>query len=84
MWQDTVIAVGQWILAASLLPTVFGKEKPALTTSVISVIVMATFGFTFWTLAFWNAVASSVAGCSIWFLLAVQKYRSTRKQKRPS
>ena len=80
MWQDWVIMTGQWIMGVALIPAVFAKEKPPLKTSIPTAIFMMVFSFTFSTLGFWGSTASSFFGGVLWVILAVQKYRITRKQ----
>jgi hypothetical protein len=51
-WQDWVFSVGGFIMLLSLLPTLRGEQKPALTTSVMSTALIAFFAFTMATLAY--------------------------------
>ncbi|MBI1957534.1 MAG: hypothetical protein HYS44_03740 [Candidatus Niyogibacteria bacterium] len=83
MWQDYMFMIGQWIMTASLFPTLFAREKPSLWTSIPTGIFCLLFGFTFYTLSFpWSTASASAAGV-LWLILAVQKYRNLGTQKRP-
>ena len=73
MWQDYVIAFGQVVMSASLIPMIFQKEKPTLWTSIPTVVVCAVFSFTFATLGLWFSVVASGAGSTMWLILAVQR-----------
>ncbi|MBI2888479.1 MAG: hypothetical protein HYY10_00995 [Candidatus Liptonbacteria bacterium] len=77
MWQDYVIAFGQVVMSASLIPMIFQKGKPTLWTSVPTVVICVTFSFTFATLGLWFSVASSAAGSALWSILAFQRIRRT-------
>jgi hypothetical protein len=75
IWQDWVIAVGQLILFVALLPSIFSDDKPNNWSSLISALVIALFGFTFWTLGLlWSAFASVLASLA-WFILFFQKQK---------
>ena len=73
MWQDKAIALGQWILVLSLLPSVFGPDKPAFWTSILTCAVCLLFAYTFWTLKMRGAVLSSLAAVFLWCILAYQQ-----------
>ncbi|MDO8620333.1 MAG: hypothetical protein Q7R64_03230 [bacterium] len=80
MWQDIVFSVGQWIFIIALIPSLLSKEKPALSTSLMTGTVLAVFAFTYSTLSLWTASVSTVLSAGTWFVLAVQKYNSDRKK----
>jgi len=73
-WQDILLSIGQFVFAVALLPSVFSKDKPALSTSLTTGIVLAIFAFTYFTLKLWSAATFAVLVGAIWFILAVQKY----------
>jgi hypothetical protein len=74
IWQDLVIAIGQWFFAITLLPTLFSKELPPYFTSIPTGMILIIFGFTFGTLSLWNsAISSIVVGC-VWLSIAIKKY----------
>ena len=81
VWQDIVLSIGQWVFAIGLLPSVFGKDKPALLSSLIMGSVLVVFVFTFATLSLWLSAVSTIAGSLIWFVLAAQKIMINRKEK---
>lgn len=70
-----IIAVGQWFFLIALLPSIFGKDKPALATSILTGTVLAVLAFTYATLSLWVSTISGILVSSAWFILAVQKYR---------
>lgn len=80
-WQDIIIAIGQWVFLLALLPSIFGKDKPALATSILTGVVLAVFAVTFATLSFWTSAISSIIVSGAWFMLAAQKYRINKHGK---
>jgi len=85
-WQDWVFSVGQIIFLVALIPTIRGKDKPAITTSVITSIILAIFAFTYFSLKLRFATLTSIAMTTAWATLAVQKYlqNSPRRHPEPS
>lgn len=78
-WQDFVLIIGQIAFTVSLLPSIFSKDKPALTTSLISGVVLAVFSFVYISLSLYLAALGTAATGALWFILAFQKY-STRSK----
>ena len=78
-WQDWVFSVGQWIFIIALIPTIRGKQKPELSTSVITGIILAVFAFTYYTLSLLVSALSTSLVSTAWFILAYQKYRQLKK-----
>jgi hypothetical protein len=71
-WQDVVIAVGQFVFAAALIPSVRGRQKPALTSSLITATGLTVFGICFATLGLWLSVAGVWTSAAMWWVLAWQ------------
>lgn len=74
-WQDIVLTAGSWVFTIALLPSILGKDKPPLTTSLLTGSILAIYTFTYATLSFWLTTASTGVLCIAWFILAFQKYR---------
>lgn len=81
MWQDSVLAVAQLTFAPSMIPTLRGPDKPALSTSVLNAVIVTVIATTQGTLGLWRAVATSSLIALIWTVLAVQKFRIDRTVK---
>jgi hypothetical protein len=75
-----VLAGGQWIFIIALLPSVFGKDKPALSTSLLTGAVLSVFALTFVTLSLWVSAVSTELTSFTWLLLAFQKYRAGKNR----
>lgn len=76
IWQDWVFGIGAIIFSIALLPSVFGKEKPSMSTSVPTGAILLLFAFTQASLSLWFASGMSVVAGSLWFTLAIQRWRS--------
>jgi hypothetical protein len=78
LWQDLVLTIGSLIFAFALIPSVLSKDKPALTTSVTTGVVLFIFAFVYVTLSLWfSAVTTAFTGI-VWSILAIQKIRANR------
>ena len=74
-WQDIVLSIGQYIFALALLPSIFGNDKPALLTCLLTGAILGTFGIVYATLGLWSSVISAVVLTFAWIILAYQQYR---------
>jgi CHASE2 domain-containing sensor protein len=84
MWQDIVISATQWSLALFLLPTVLHKDnKPTFTTSTLTATALSVLSVTFLTMGFWNSFAASGIVSILWFILAYQRYKLSKKNDTP-
>ena len=72
-WQDYVLAAGSWIFLIALIPAIRGKEKPPVSTSIVTGTVLAVYALVYATLGLWISVVSTSFMSLAWFTLAVQK-----------
>jgi hypothetical protein len=79
MWQDTVIALCQLAFLPSMLPTLVGKDKPALPTCIMNAIIVSVITLTFVTLGLWFSVVTGTITAGIWAVLAVQKWQIDKR-----
>ncbi len=77
-WQDVVFTVGSLIFSVALVPSVLSKDKPALSTSLSTGVVLAVYAFTFTTLNLWFSTISVSITCIMWLTLAFQKYKQIK------
>ncbi len=75
VWQDVVYAVGQWVFIVALIPSILSKDKPALTSSLLTGLVLLVYAFTLASLNLWISTISTLATSVAWFVLALQKYK---------
>lgn len=80
MWQDTVIAGCQFVAVISLIPTIMGKDKPAFSTSLMNMVLVAIIAFCLGTLQLWVSVftASLISLC--WTVLVLQNLRARKAE----
>ena len=80
-WQDLIITIGQILLSVALIPMVLSKDKPALSSSLLTGSVLATYAFVYITIQFWFGALMTTTTGALWFTLAFQKYSKDRKIK---
>jgi len=78
VWQDIVLSIGAWLFIIALIPSIRGKDKPPMTTSVLTGSVLAVFSLTYATLELWLSVLSTTLLSGAWFVLAAQKARKRK------
>ena len=74
-WQDIVLTIGSWIFIIALIPTLRDREKPQLSTSVVTGTVLLVYAFVYATLGLWISVVSTSALAIAWLVLALQKMK---------
>ncbi|MDP1706211.1 MAG: hypothetical protein Q8L36_00050 [bacterium] len=74
IWQDFVFTIGSWIFIIALLPAIFGKNKPPISTSFTTGFVMIFFAIAYFTLELWLSTISAAILALAWLLLGWQKY----------
>jgi len=82
MWQDTAVAVCQLAMVPSMIPTIIGDDKPALTTSAMNAIIMTAIAFVQATLGLWLGAATVTLIIAMWTILATQTILSQRSHHR--
>lgn len=80
-WQDIVIALCSWLASAALIPSLVSADKPALTSSLFTFAIVATYGVCYVSLGLWIAALSSALLSIVWLTLAYQKWRQGRAAK---
>jgi hypothetical protein len=73
-WQDIVISICSWAGTIALLPSIFGRDKPALSSCIFTTIIVTTFGVCYFTLGLFSAAASAWVLAGAWLVLAVQQW----------
>jgi hypothetical protein len=78
LWQDYVLTIGSLVFSIALVPAVMAKEKPPLSTSVPTFFFLYLFSFIYSTLFLWLSAVTSALTATLWLILAIQKYKSSR------
>jgi len=74
VWQDWILTVGQILFIFALAPSVLSKDKPALTTSLLTGTVLAIYAIVYVTLSLWLTTITVAITSLTWFILAYQKH----------
>ncbi len=74
IWQDFIFTIGAWIFIVTLLPAIFGQNKPPASTSFINALVLIFFAIAYFTLGLWLSAASAAILSLAWLMLGWQKY----------
>lgn len=82
-WQDWVFAAAGFILGASLIPTIRGDDKPALSTGLITTVVISIVSVTMATMGLWLSAATNLIIVAAWGTISWQKLQQIRRQHRP-
>ncbi len=72
-WQDIVLAAGSFVFAVALIPTVLSKEKPPLSTSLLTGITLLVFAVVYATLSLWLSFFSTCITAALWLTIAAQR-----------
>ncbi len=75
IWQDVVLMLGGFALAAALLPTVRGRAKPAASTSALTGGILAVYAAIYVTLHLWMAAAATGMIALLWLVVLGQTLR---------
>jgi hypothetical protein len=74
-WQDWALASASIVFIIALVPTLRDRtQKPALSTSVTTGVVLGMTAFVYLTLSLWFATVTTALSSATWLLLAVQRY----------
>lgn len=75
MWQDILLMVGGFIFSLALIPSILSKDKPAISTSLMTGVILLVYAFTYFTLNLWLATIAVTLTGVLWLVLAAQKVR---------
>jgi tryptophan-rich sensory protein len=82
-WQDIALATSTCVFNIALLPSVFGKHKPALGTCALTATFLCVNITAYFTLRLWYAAAMAFINLCLWATLLIQVYMRERvKTKR--
>lgn len=81
MWQDFVLTGGTVVFIIALIPSVIGRDKPAMVTSIATGSVLAVFAIVYATLGLWFSTLTTSLTSLTWFILAIQKYLDYKRSK---
>lgn len=80
MWEDTVIAIVQWIFVVALIPSILHKtQKPVVWTSLMTGLLLIILCFAYVSLGLWQSFVPVLILALAWLYLAWQRHRLNRK-----
>jgi hypothetical protein len=71
-WQDIVMMIVGFVFVVALWPSVKGKDKPAIASSIITGTGLLIMCICYATLGLWFAFSSTLLTVIMWYVLAVQ------------
>jgi hypothetical protein len=71
-WQDVAITAGTIVLLIALLPSVLSKNKPAVSTSLMTGTVLVVFTVVYISLGLWFSAITTGITSILWYVLAMQ------------
>lgn len=74
-WQDIVLAICIAAFNVALIPSIFGKSKPQLSTSVLTFSFLIPQAIVFFSLSLWYSFIMAVINATLWAILAIQKVK---------
>lgn len=80
IWQDFAFTAGSLIFVVALLPAVFGKDKPPMSTSSITGSVLGVFAVTYLTLDLYLSAGITAITAAMWWTLFYQKHVAERTE----
>lgn len=80
-WQEIILTAGQIVFILALLPSIFGKDKPEIWTSIITGTVAFSISITYLTLSLPTAAISAFLNFVAWGILAIQEYKLIKGRK---
>jgi amino acid permease len=78
-WQDWVLGTGAFLVLFSLLPTIRGPHKPALSTSMMTSVLGTIMTITLATLGLWLSAVANGAVSIAWMAIALSTVRQRRE-----
>lgn len=79
LWQDYVIAIAQIGFIIALIPTLFTKDKPPVSTSFMNVIILAIITFCLFTLELYFSTVTASAIAITWAIVGFQKMKINKR-----
>lgn len=78
MWQDYVLTGIQIVFCITLIPMLRAKEKPPLSSSLMTGVVLLVSAGTMATLHLWLAAVSQFVVGLQWLTLAYQRFQKNK------
>ena len=73
IWQDVVIMAACFGFAIALIPSIKGKQKPARSSCLLTILLLTAIAICFGTLALWLSLAAELTSIAAWAILLFQR-----------
>lgn len=77
-WQDIVLSISVLAFNIALIPSLVGKQKPRMTTSLITAVFLIPQVIVFFSLSLWYSFAMALINSLLWFTLLAQAYSKSK------
>lgn len=78
-WQDIVLSISVLAFNVALIPSLIGKQKPRIATSLITTLFLIPQVIVFYSLALWYSFVMALINAGLWFSLSLQAYLQSKK-----
>lgn len=73
MWQDIIIMIACFGGSLALVPSIRGKNKPAKSSCVLTIIILVAIAVCFATLNLWLSLLATMSSIIAWAILLLQR-----------
>ncbi len=80
-WHDIVLSVSVLAFNIALLPSLLGKHKPRVATSLLTALFLIPEVIVFFSLSLWYSFAMALINAIFWLILAIQRYTQVNASK---
>ena len=80
-WQDIILSISVLAFNVALMPSVIGKQKPRLATSLMTAFFLIPEVIVFFSLSLWYSFAMALINALFWSVLAIQRYNQVNASK---
>lgn len=77
-WQDIVLATSTFVFNLALLPSVFGKHKPAFKTCLLTSLFLSANVTVYFSLHLWYAAVMASVNLLLWATLLAQVSKQSK------
>lgn len=81
-WQDVVLAISVLAFNVALVPSLVGKQKPRVATSVLTAAFLIPELVVFISLSLWYSFTMTAINATFWTVLAIQRSLQLRGKSR--
>lgn len=78
--QDIIIMASCFGFAGALIPSIKGKSKPARSSCILTIILLAMVAVCFATLGLWLSVMAEITSITAWGILLFQRRENENKR----